>query len=137
MGANNSNTKFHQNICNTPPKPSTRLLFDPRSPSGIIFIINPFFKIFCLDGISRTPIQIDSQVPVPPIRLYNHVMPYITGPDLILREENNENNDDEQKLDVDENEPKRTSVVEPTLDPTKVLTALVANNNGQLPPYQL
>ncbi len=64
-------------------------------------------------------------------------MPYITGPDLILREENNENNDDEQKLDVDENEPKRTSVVEPTLDPTKVLTALVANNNGQLPPYQL
>ena len=60
-------------------------------------------------------------------------MPYITGPDLILCEENNENHHDEQKLD----EPKRSSGVEPTLDASKVLTALVANNNGQVPPYQL
>jgi len=64
-------------------------------------------------------------------------MPYITGPDIILSEENNENKVQDQKIESDENEPKRTSGVEPTLDPTKVLTALVSNNNGQLPPYQL
>ncbi len=49
MGANNSNTKYHQNICNTPPKANHRLLFDPRSPSGKrIFLINSKFSVFCL-----------------------------------------------------------------------------------------
>ncbi len=38
---------------------------------------------------------------------------------------------------VEENDSKRPSGVEPTLDPTTVLTDLIANNNGQLPPYQL
>jgi hypothetical protein len=90
--------------------------------------------IFYSDAISRTPIQIDNQVPVPPVRLYNHVMPYITGPDIIISKENQS---PEEQLDPEETEPKRSSGVEPTLDPTKVLTALVANNNGQLPPHQL
>lgn len=121
MGANNSNTKYHENICNTPPKIAHRLLFDPRSPTV---------------EISRTPIQIDSQAPAQNLKLYNHVMPHIIGPNISISE-NNENNYREQKLGVDENETKRSSGVEPTLDPTKVLTALVANNNGQLPPYQL
>ena len=72
-----------------------------------------------------------------PLRLYNHVMPHIVGPNIIIPEENNENHHHEQKLGDEENEPKRISGVEPTLDPTVTLTALVANNNGQLPPYQL
>jgi hypothetical protein len=41
-------------------------------------------------------------------------------------------------LNVVGHDSKRKSGVEPTLDPTKVLTAIVANNNNeQLPPYQL
>ncbi len=140
MGANHSNTKSRLNICNTPPKKNThRLLFDPRSPSGKkIFEFFPINSLcLYLDGISRTPIQIDSQVPVPPLRFYNHVLPHIIGPDINISEDNNENIPQEQEGEVDENEQKRASGVEPTLDPTKVLTALVANNNGQLPPYQL
>jgi hypothetical protein len=60
-------------------------------------------------------------------------MPYIIGPDI------NISNDiqSEEKLDTEENEAKRSSGVEPTLDPTKILTDLVENNNGRLPPYQL
>jgi hypothetical protein len=64
-------------------------------------------------------------------------MPHIIGPDITVPEDNDENNSQEEKVDVEKNESKRPSDVEPTLDPTKVLTALVANNNGQLPPYQL
>ena len=97
-----------------------------------------------LDGISRTPIQIDSQQPVPPLKMYNHVMPHIVGPDIIISEANDDEENEEnevrqrsQKLDVMNHDSKRSSGIEPTLDPTKVLTAIVANNNGQLPPYQL
>lgn len=35
MGANSSNTKYNENVCNTPPKHNVQLLFDPRSPSGM------------------------------------------------------------------------------------------------------
>lgn len=90
-----------------------------------------------LDEISRTPIQIDSQVPVPPLKLYNHVMPYITGPDISIPEEIRENHQSVEHVEKQDNDLKRSSGVEPTLDPTKVLTELVENNNGQLPPYQL
>lgn len=38
---------------------------------------------------------------------------------------------------MNRNEYKRLSDVEPTLDPNVVLNALMANTNGQLPPYQL
>jgi hypothetical protein len=50
MGANNSNTKYHQNLCNTPPKKNNhQFLFDPRSPSGKrIFQIIQFSLFFCL-----------------------------------------------------------------------------------------
>ena len=71
--------------------------------------------------------------------MYNHVTSPIIGPDLPMVDENvenDENSTDEKLVQID-NETKRTSGVEPTLDPTTVLTALVANNNGQLPPYQL
>jgi len=55
-------------------------------------------------------------------------MPHIIGPNINISE----------KVDViEENDSKRPSGVEPTLDPTTVLTDLIANNNGQLPPYQL
>jgi len=64
-------------------------------------------------------------------------MPHIIGPDISIPEENYENNHEEEKIEVEESESKRPSGIEPTLDPTKVLTALVTNNNGQLPPYQL
>lgn len=77
-------------------------------------------------------------------------MPHIVGPDIIISEvkddDDNNNNDSnqenqmryrQQKLHPIENNCKRSSGIEPTLDPSKVLTALVANNNGQLPPYQL
>ncbi|CAF1363325.1 unnamed protein product [Rotaria sordida] len=75
MGANNSNTKYHENICNTPPKNNIQLLFDPRSPS---------------DAIARTPIQIDSQMSVQPLKSFNHVvMPRIIGSEISLHEENN------------------------------------------------
>ncbi|CAF0908917.1 unnamed protein product [Adineta ricciae] len=124
MGANHSLGKNRQNFCNavnTPPKTNHRLLFDPRSPS---------------DCISRTPIQIDNQV-LPPSKLYNHVMPHITGPDMNIPENSDENANCKSALNVEEDEPKRISNVEPTLDPTVTLTALVTNNNGQLPPYQL
>jgi hypothetical protein len=60
-------------------------------------------------------------------------MPHIIGPNINI----SENNYREEKVDVEENDLKRSSGVEPTLDPTTVLPALVANNNGQLPPYQL
>lgn len=101
-------------------------------------------KFYCLcsfcnsDEISRTPIQIDSQVPAPSLKLYNHVMPYIIGPDINISKDTSETHQRViENIAEQENEPKRTSGVEPTLDPTKVLTALVENNNGQLPPYQL
>jgi hypothetical protein len=61
-------------------------------------------------------------------------MPHIIGPDISIPEENNHQ---EENIKVEESESKRPSGIEPTLDPTKVLTALVINNNGQLPPYQL
>ncbi|UJR14063.1 hypothetical protein I4U23_001060 [Adineta vaga] len=122
MGANNSLGKNRQNLHNTPPKVNHRLLFDPRSPS---------------DYISRTPIQIDNQLPLPTLKLYNHVMPHITGPDISIPEDNDENNHNQPNLNVEDDEPKRISNVEPTLDPTVTLAALVTNNNGQLPPYQL
>jgi hypothetical protein len=66
-------------------------------------------------------------------------MPYIIGPDINIPEDNRENVQREEKIDTEEeeNEPKRSSGVEPTLDPTKVLAALVESNNGRLPPYQL
>jgi hypothetical protein len=72
-------------------------------------------------------------------------MPHIVGPDIVISEikddeDNNQENEvrhRQQKLDVIGHDIKRVSGVEPTLDPSKVLTALVANNNGQLPPYQL
>ena len=71
--------------------------------------------------------------------MYNHVASPIVGPNLPMVDENGENfqSTDQQQLAPVENDAKRTSGVEPTLDPTTVLTALVANNNGQLPPYQL
>ena len=71
------------------------------------------------------------------MRLYNHVMPYIIGPNINIPDDNRENNQREKNIDTEDNEPKRSSGVEPTLDPTKVLTDLVENNNGKLPPYQL
>jgi hypothetical protein len=61
-------------------------------------------------------------------------MPHIIGPNISIKDENTY---PEQTAESEENEPKRTSGVEPTLDPAKVLPALVAYNNGQLPPYQL
>jgi len=60
-------------------------------------------------------------------------MPHIIGPNIII----SENNYREEKFDVEENDSKRPSGVEPTLDPTTVLKDLIANNNEQLPPYQL
>ena len=78
------------------------------------------------------------------MKLYNHVIPHIVGPDIVISEVNDaeENQENEirhrpQKLDVHHHDSKRTSGIEPTLDPEKVLTAIEANNNGQLPPYQL
>ncbi|CAF4222744.1 unnamed protein product, partial [Rotaria sordida] len=47
-------------------------------------------------------------------------------------EDNNENNHREYKVHVEENKPKRSNDVEPTLHPNKILTALIANDNGQL-----
>ena len=86
-------------------------------------------------------------------------MPHIVGPDIVISEPTevtDDDDDDHDGYDDQENElrrrllkdavavpsaaecdSKRSSGVEPTLDPSKVLTALVANNNGQLPPYQL
>jgi hypothetical protein len=72
-------------------------------------------------------------------------MPHIVGPDIIISEvkddeddnQENEVNHRQQKLNILGHDSKRSSGIEPTLDPSKVLTALVANNNGQLPPYQL
>ncbi|CAF2407447.1 unnamed protein product [Rotaria sp. Silwood2] len=142
MGATSSNTKrysnqLNSNIYSTPPKVNNnnsthnrlvQLQCDPRSPT---------------DGICRTPIQIDSQLPVPSVKLYNHVLPHIVGPDIIISDANNEDNQENeirhrsQKLDVVRHDCKRSSDIEPTLDPSEVLTALMANNNGQLPPYQL
>ena len=159
MGATSSNTKryanqFHSNIYSTPPKINNggihnrlvQLQCDPRSPTGNNKNISPIFSLpnFITDGISRTPIQIDSPLPIPPLKLYNHVMPHIVGPDIIIsevddKEDNQENkiHDRQEKLDVIGQDSKRSSGIEPTLDPSKVLTALVANNDGQLPPYQL
>ncbi len=55
MGANNSNIKYHQNICNTPPKDNHRFLFDPRSPSGKrIFQINYKFSFLLRWNFSNT-----------------------------------------------------------------------------------
>ncbi len=54
-------------------------------------------------------------------------MPHIIGPNINIFENNYQ----------EENDLKRSSGVEPTLDPTTVLPDLIANNNGQLPPYQL
>ena len=121
MGAHHSNVKRQQeNVCATPPKRNQAFLYDPRSPN---------------ETISRTPIQITTTT----TKLYNHVASPIVGPDLPpIVDENDENlTENDQKIDYIDNETKRTSGVEPTLDPTTVLTALVANNNGQLPPYQL
>jgi hypothetical protein len=72
-------------------------------------------------------------------------MPHIVGPDIIISEVKDDDDDNQenevrhrqQKLDISGHDTKRVSGVEPTLDASKVLTALVANNNGQLPPYQL
>jgi hypothetical protein len=70
-------------------------------------------------------------------------MPHIVGPDIIITEVIDDDNQEneirhrQQKLNVVEHDAKRSSGIEPSLDPSKVLTALVANNNGQLPPYQL
>jgi hypothetical protein len=70
-------------------------------------------------------------------------MPHIVGPDIIITEVIDDDNQEneirhrQQKLNVVEHDSKRSSGIEPSLDPSKVLTALVANNNGQLPPYQL
>ena len=162
MGAtSSSNTKryssqFNSNIYSTPPKINhtgihnrlVQLQCDPRSPTGTNqshqFIDK--YSSLILDGISRTPIQIDSQLPIPSLKLYNHVLPHITGPDIILSEEVRDNEDNQeneirqrqQSLTVVGHDTKRSSGVEPTLDPSKVLTAIVANNNNeQLPPYQL
>lgn len=78
------------------------------------------------------------------MKLYNHVIPHIVGPDIVISEVNDTEDNQEneirhrtQKLDVPNHDSKRTSGIEPTLDPSKVLTAIVANNNGELPPYQL
>ncbi|CAF1249021.1 unnamed protein product [Rotaria sordida] len=141
MGATSSNRKHYSNqlnsnIYSTPPKINNngihnrliQLQCDPRSPT---------------DGICRTPIQINSQLSVPSVRLYNHVLPHIVGPDIIISDINNENNQENeirhrsQQLDVIKHDSKRSSGIEPTLDPNEVLTVLMANNNGQLPPYQL
>lgn len=64
-------------------------------------------------------------------------MPYIVGPDINIPQDTGETHQRVEHNEEQENEPKRSSGVEPTLDPTKVLTALVENNDGQLPPYQL
>ncbi|CAF3146033.1 unnamed protein product [Rotaria socialis] len=141
MGATSSNTKhysnqFNSNIYSTPPKLNNKrthnrvvqLQCDPRSPT---------------DGISRTPIQIDSQLPAPSVKLCNHVLPHIIGPSVVISEVNNNDNQENeirhrsQKLDITRNNIKRISDIEPTLDPSDVLAALMANNNCQLPPYQL
>ena len=74
---------------------------------------------------------------MPPSKLYNHVQSLIIGPDIGIHDGNDENTCPLPASSQCESEPKRSSGVEPTLDPTKVLTALIANNNGQLPPYQL
>jgi hypothetical protein len=89
------------------------------------------------DAISRTPIQIDGQVPVVPMKLYNHVTSPIIGPDLPRPNDVDENRCSLNPIHAVECDGKRTSGVEPSLDPTTVLTALVENNNGRLPPYQL
>ena len=74
-------------------------------------------------------------------------MPRIVGPDIVITGTKENDDDDmnrengvrhrQQKMMVPEHDTKRSSGVEPMLDPTTVLTALVANSNGQLPPYQL
>ena len=77
------------------------------------------------------------------MKLYNHVIPHIVGPQLPLSDimdEDNQENDvrhRQQKLSIVEYDTKRVSGIEPTLDPSKVLTTLMANHDGQLPPYQL
>ncbi|CAF3094784.1 unnamed protein product [Rotaria socialis] len=113
MGGNSSHAKYHENICNTPPKNHVQLLFDPRSPS---------------DAIARTPIQIDSQVLS--IKSYNPVMPPVIEPDLSIDEENNENDQNEEKRN---HESKVSIGVESTLDPTRILTHSDTNHNGQTP----
>ena len=158
MGATGSTGKrypdqFHSNIYSTPPKPNpasvhnrlVHLQCDPRSPTGkasrfLVRIRQSFFA----DGISRTPIQIDSQLPVPPVKLYNQVLPHIVGPDIIITQiddeydqENELRHRQQHKCEPIAHDAKRVSGIEPTLDPSKVLTALIANDNGQLPPYQL
>lgn len=73
-----------------------------------------------------------------PSKMYNHVTSPIVGPDLPGLGGNNENRHPTRHGDEhSDSDVKRTSGVEPSLDPTTVLTAIVANNNGQLPPYQL
>ncbi|CAF1581074.1 unnamed protein product, partial [Rotaria sordida] len=57
---------------------------------------------------------------------------HIIGSDISNHEDNNENNHREYKVHVEENKPKRSNDVEPTLHPNKILTALIANDNGQL-----
>ena len=101
-------------------------------------------KFSFADGISRTPIQIDSQLPVPPLKFYNQVLPHIVGPDIIITQVDDEYDQENELRHRQQHQPeplahdvKRVSGIEPTLDPSKVLTALIANDNGQLPPYQL
>lgn len=68
-------------------------------------------------------------------------MPHIVGPDLSSTSEKTDQENQirqrPQNLTVTGSEIKRSSGIEPTLDPSTVLTAIVANNQGQLPPYQL
>lgn len=65
-------------------------------------------------------------------------MPPVIEPDLSVNEENDENHPDEQKANQDENEPKYSVDVEPTLDPATASTNnnLVTNDNEETPPYQ-
>ena len=73
------------------------------------------------------------------MKLYNHVLPQIVGPDIFIDEVQDENalRHRPSRPDLIDHDLKRSSGVEPSLDPSKVLKALETNHNGQLPPYQL
>lgn len=157
MGATNSSTKrylndFQSNPYSTPPKANqsghhhhrlVQLQCDPRSPTGrpiLSSVSTVDHGSSSIDGISRTPIQIDSQTaPVPSVKMYNHVLPEIVGPDIVIDEIHDENElrHRPSRPDLIDHDLKRSSGIEPTLDPSKVLKALENNCHGQLPPYQL
>ena len=68
-------------------------------------------------------------------------MPNIVGPDFVidLVESDQENQlcHHQDNLQLIEKGFKRTSVIEPTLDPSEVLPILIAKNNGRISSYEL